>query len=86
VEIPIIEEQQHSMREILTLLAEGDTHKQAAGQLGLAHRSVTHALAHMREGYTMPTNEALIALAVPLQWIDVVIECPDPKDTSAHDH
>ena len=73
-------------REILTLLAEGHTHKQAAGHLGLAHRSVTNALGRMRARYTTPTNEALIALAVRLQWINVAIECTDPKDTGAQNH
>ena len=64
-------------RTILTLVAEGHTHKQAAGHLGLAHRSVTNALGRMRDRYTTPTNEALIALAVRLQWIAVTIECED---------
>ena len=64
-------------REILTLIAEGHSHKQAAGHLGLAHRSVTNALGRMRDRYTAPTNEALIALATRLQWIDVAIDVPE---------
>jgi hypothetical protein len=50
------------------------TQKQAAGHLGLKDRTVTGALGHMRERYTTPTNEALIALATRLQWITVAIE------------
>jgi len=61
-------------REILTLIAEGHTQKQAAGHLGLKPRSVTRALEDMRGRYTAPTNEALIALAMRLQWIDLAIE------------
>ncbi len=61
-------------REILTLIAEGHTHKQAAGHLGLAHRSVTNALGRMRDRYTTPTNESLIALATRLQWIELAID------------
>ena len=61
-------------RRILTLLAEGHTQKQAAGHLGLRPRSVTNALGHMRDRYTAPTNEALIALAMRLQWIEIGIE------------
>ncbi len=64
-------------RSILTLVAEGHTHKEAAGYLGLAHRSVTNALGRMRERYTAPTNEALIALAVRLQWVSLAIDCAD---------
>jgi hypothetical protein len=43
----------------------------------LAHRSVTDALGRMHDRYTAPTNEALIALAVRLQWITLAIECAD---------
>ena len=62
-------------RRILTLLAEGYTQKQTAGHLSLKPRCVTTALAHMRNRYTAPTNESLIALAVRLQWIALSIEC-----------
>lgn len=62
-------------RTILTLVAEGHTHKQAARHLGLAHRSVTNALGRMRDRYTKPTNEALIALASRLQWITLAVDC-----------
>jgi DNA-binding CsgD family transcriptional regulator len=64
---------------ILTLVAEGHPHKQAAGHLGLAHRSVTNALGRMRDRYTAPTNEALTALAIRLQWIAVAIDVHQPE-------
>jgi hypothetical protein len=32
----------------------------------------------MRTRYTAHTNEALIALAIRLQWISLDIECSDP--------
>lgn len=64
-------------RRILTLLAEGHSQKQAAAHLGLSPRSIAATLEHMRYRYTAPTNEALIALAVRLQWITLAVECPD---------
>jgi DNA-binding CsgD family transcriptional regulator len=64
-------------RQILTMLAEGRTQKQAAALLGLAHRSLSNALGHMRDRYTAPTNECLIALAVRLQWIALAIDCSE---------
>ena len=64
-------------REILTLLAEGPTFKQAAGRLGLKHRTITRALEEMRHRSTTPTNEALMALATRQQWIDVIIDIPE---------
>ncbi len=64
-------------REILTLLAEGPTFKQAAGHLGLKHRTITRALEEMRHRSTTPTNEALMALATRQQWIDVIIDIPE---------
>jgi len=73
-------------RTILTLVAEGQTHKQAAGLLGLAHRSVTNALGRMRDRYTTPTNEALIALAIRLQWIAVAIEIQQDAPFRKNDH
>ena len=66
-------------REILTLIAEGRTQRQAALSLDIAYHSVTNALGHMRDRYTTPTNECLIALAVRLQWIAVAIECLDAQ-------
>jgi hypothetical protein len=33
----------------------------------------------MRSRYTAPTNEALIALAVRLQWITLVIQCAEEE-------
>lgn len=62
-------------RQILTLIAEGRTQKEAAACLRLAHRSLSNALGHMRDRYSAPTNEALIALAVRLQWISLAIDC-----------
>ena len=35
---------------------------------------VTARVDRMRQGYTAPTNKALIALAVRLQWITVAID------------
>jgi DNA-binding CsgD family transcriptional regulator len=61
-------------RRILILLAEGLTQKQAAAHLGLKPRCVTSALANMRERYTAASNEALIALAIRLQWIAIAID------------
>jgi hypothetical protein len=31
----------------------------------------------MRDRYTAPTNEALITLAVRLQWISLAIDCAE---------
>lgn len=64
-------------RRILTLLAEGHSQKQTAAHLGVKHRAITSALGNMRDRYTSPTNEALVALAVRLQWISVAIDCAD---------
>ena len=61
-------------RAILTLLAEGLTQRQAAAHLGIRPRCVNSALANMRECYAAGSNEALIALAVRLQWIELAIE------------
>ena len=64
-------------RRILTLLAEGHTQKEAAHHLGIRSRAVTNTIATMRSRYTAPTNEALIALAVRLQWITLSINCAE---------
>ena len=64
-------------RSILALLAEGRSQKEAAAHLGVKHRAVASALGHMRNRYTAPTNEALVALAVRLQWITLAIECAE---------
>jgi hypothetical protein len=68
-------------REIVTLPAEGHTHKRVAGHRGLKHRTITPALEEMRHCYTTPSNEALMALATCLHWIDLTIDCTDPQDT-----
>ena len=49
-------------REIVTLPAEGHTHKRVAGHRGLKHRTITPALEEMRHCYTTPPNQALMAL------------------------
>jgi DNA-binding CsgD family transcriptional regulator len=64
---------------ILTLLAEGLTQKQAAAHLGLHTRTVTNTLGHMRERYRAPTNEALVARAVRLEWISLAISCAEAE-------
>lgn len=64
-------------RRILTLLAEGHTQKDAAARLGVAPRCIASALDRMRLRYSAATNEALIALAVRLQWIALAIECSE---------
>jgi DNA-binding NarL/FixJ family response regulator len=61
-------------RGILTLLAEGLTQKQVAAHFGLKLRCVTSALGNMRARYTTTSNEALIALAIRLQWIEIAID------------
>ena len=64
-------------REIVTQLAEGHTHNQAAGHRGPRPRTIT-APSKMRHCYTTPSNEALMALATRLQWIDSPSDCTDP--------
>lgn len=43
----------------------------------MKHRAITSTLEHMRNCYTAPTNEALIALAVRLQWVALAIDTLD---------
>jgi DNA-binding CsgD family transcriptional regulator len=69
-------------REILTLLAEGHTQKEAAGILAAKPRTVTSAVERIRARYTAPTLAALVALAIRLEWIALAIECTGPKDTT----
>ena len=61
-------------RRIVTLLAEGRSRHELARYLDLAYHSVSNALSRMRLRYTAPTNEALVAIAVRLQWISLAIE------------
>lgn len=65
-------------RRILTLLAEGHTQKETANRLGIRSRAVTTSVALMRSRYSAATSEALIALAVRLQWISLAIDCLPP--------
>jgi DNA-binding CsgD family transcriptional regulator len=51
-------------REILTLLAEGHTQKDAARILAAKPRTITAAVERMRDRYSAPTDTALAALAV----------------------
>ncbi len=62
-------------REIVTLLAECQTHKQAAGHRspGPRARTISRALEEIRHCYITPSNEALMALATRLRWIDLTI-------------
>jgi DNA-binding CsgD family transcriptional regulator len=70
-------------REILTLLAEGHTQKDTARILEAKPRTITAAVERMRDRYTAPSNEALVALAIRLQWIALEIDCTqDTVDTA----
>jgi DNA-binding NarL/FixJ family response regulator len=62
-------------RAILELIAAGHSHTSAAAELHTRPRNITQALAKMRARYTAATNEALIAIAVRLQWIALAIDC-----------
>jgi len=46
-------------------------------------RNITAALHRMRDRYQLPTNEALIAAAVKLEWIPLAIGTTD--DAQHHD-
>jgi DNA-binding NarL/FixJ family response regulator len=71
-------------RGILTLLAEGLTQKQAAAHLGLHTRTVTNTLGQMGERHSAPTNEALTAAAVRLQWIEIDIDIHQGDSSPPH--
>ena len=60
-------------REIVTLLAQGHSHNQAAEHRSPRSRTITRALEEMRHRYTTPSYEALMALATRLRWIDLTI-------------
>ncbi len=68
-------------RGILTLLAEGLAQKEVAARLGLKLRCVTSALGNMRARYTTTSNEALVALAIRLQWIEIAIDIHQDNPT-----
>jgi DNA-binding NarL/FixJ family response regulator len=72
-------------RAILELIAAGHSHTSAAAELHTRPRNVTQALAKMRARYTAPTNEALIAIAVRLQWIAVAVEIHQHAQTQHPD-
>jgi hypothetical protein len=65
-------------RQILQLLAAGNTRAEAAHHAGMKLRAVTALLEGMRDRYA-PTLPALMALAVKLQWIEIPIAISDPK-------
>ena len=66
-------------RGILT--AEGLTQKQVAAHLGLKLRCVASSLGNTRARYTTTSNEALIALAIRLQWIKIAIDIHEDDPT-----
>jgi DNA-binding CsgD family transcriptional regulator len=70
-------------REILASVAEGWTPQDTARHLATSRRTVTAALHRMRDRYNFPTNEALIAAAVKLEWIPLAIDCTDFGDTTS---
>jgi hypothetical protein len=72
-------------RQILTLLAAGDTRAEAAHHAGLKLRAVTAIIEGMRDRYA-PTLPALMVLAVKLQWIETPITISDPKPPTPHPH
>jgi len=64
-------------REILASVAEGWTPHDTARHLDTSTRNITAALHRMRDRYNLPTNEALIAAAVKLEWIPLAIDTTD---------
>ena len=64
-------------REILASVAEGWTPQDTARHLATSPRTITAALHRMRDRYNLPTNEALIAAAVKLEWIPLAIDTAD---------
>ena len=60
-------------REIVTVLAERHSHKQAAGRRGPHTRTISRALEEMRHCYTTPSSEAPHGASTRLQWIDLAI-------------
>jgi hypothetical protein len=60
--------------------AEVWTPQDTARHLETTLRTITVALHRMRDRYNFPTNEALIAVAVKLEWIPLAIDTTDdPK-------
>ena len=68
-------------REILTLLAEGHTRKQAAAALHLKPRTITATIQRMCDRYGAANPLALIAAAIRLEWIALEIDV-DTQDTA----
>ena len=72
-------------REILASVAEGWTPQDTARHLATSPRTITAALHRMRDRYNLPTNEALIAAAVKLEWIPIAIDSADFRETTSTD-
>lgn len=68
-------------RELLTLLVEGHTRKQAAAALHLKPRTIGATLQRMCDRYGAANPLALIAAAVRLEWIALEIDV-DTNDTA----
>jgi len=70
----------HSKQVAPLQAAEGRTPPDTARHLDTTPRTITAALHRMRDRYNFPTNEALIAVAVKLEWIPLAIDTTDdPK-------
>ena len=52
------------------------------GHLGLKPRCVTSTLARMPDRYAAPSYEALVALAIRLQWIEIAIDIHEGATSS----
>jgi len=60
-------------RLILTLMIEGHSTAEIAGLLGTTPHVIRNQVQHLRDRFAA-TNEALIAMAVRLEWIACPIE------------
>ena len=61
-------------REILTLLAEGHTRKEAAAALHLKPRTITANIQRMCDRYGAANPLVVIAAAIRLKWIALEID------------